>query len=77
VAEASVRAARGGVPVVVQVGHNSSIEEARQLAAHAQRIGADAVSATPPWLFQTGLARQPDRLRCAHRRRRTKTALRR
>lgn len=51
VAEASVRAARGRVPVVVQVGHNS-IEEARELAAHAQRIGADAVSATPPGYFK-------------------------
>jgi N-acetylneuraminate lyase len=51
VAEASVKAARGRVPVVVQVGHNS-IEEARELAAHAQRIGADAVSATPPGYFK-------------------------
>lgn len=51
VAEASVRAARGRVPVVVQVGHNS-IEEARGIAAHAQRIGADAVSATPPGYFK-------------------------
>jgi N-acetylneuraminate lyase len=33
------------------VGHNS-IEEARELAAHAQSIGADAVSATPPGYFK-------------------------
>jgi N-acetylneuraminate lyase len=46
-----VKAARGRVPVVIQVGHNS-IEEARELAAHAQRIGADAVSATPPGYFK-------------------------
>jgi len=51
VAEASVKAAAGRVPVVVQVGHNS-IEEARGIAAHAQRIGADAVSATPPGYFK-------------------------
>ena len=51
VAEASVQAAAGRVPVVIQVGHNS-IEEARQLAAHAQRIGAAAVSATPPGYFK-------------------------
>lgn len=51
VAEASVNAARGRVPVVIQVGHNS-IEEARGIAAHAQRIGADAISATPPGYFK-------------------------
>lgn len=51
VAEASVKAARGRVPVVIQVGHNS-IEEARGIAAHAQRIGADAISATPPGYFK-------------------------
>ena len=51
VAEASVKAAAGRVPVVIQVGHNS-IEEARGIAAHAQRIGADAISATPPGYFK-------------------------
>jgi N-acetylneuraminate lyase len=51
VAEASVKAAAGRVPVVIQVGHNS-IEEARELAVHAQRIGADAISATPPGYFK-------------------------
>lgn len=51
VAAASVRAAAGRVPVVVQVGHNS-VEEARGLAAHAQQIGADAISATPPGYFK-------------------------
>ncbi|MEO6875833.1 MAG: dihydrodipicolinate synthase family protein [Opitutaceae bacterium] len=51
VAEASVKAARGRVPVVIQVGHNS-IEEARGIAAHAQSIGADAISATPPGYFK-------------------------
>ena len=51
VAEASVKAAAGRVPVVVQVGHNSP-EEARGLAVHAQSIGADAISATPPGYFK-------------------------
>ena len=41
-AEAFVRAASGRMPVIVQVGHNS-IAEARQLAAHAERIGASAI----------------------------------
>ena len=51
VAAVSVKAAAGRVPVVIQVGHNS-IEEARGIAAHAQRIGADAISATPPGYFK-------------------------
>jgi N-acetylneuraminate lyase len=51
VAEATVKAAAGRVPVVIQVGHNS-IVEAHGLAAHAQRIGADAISATPPGYFK-------------------------
>lgn len=56
VAEAYVRAARGRVPVVVQVGH-ASLAEARELAAHAQAVGADAISATPPTYFRpNGLA---------------------
>ncbi len=50
VAEAYTQAARGRVPVIVQVGHNS-LSEARQLAAHAQQIGADYVSATCPSYF--------------------------
>lgn len=51
VAEAYVQAADGRIPVFVQVGHNS-IAEARLLAAHAQQIGADAVSATCPSYFK-------------------------
>ncbi len=51
VAEAYVEAARGRLLTVVQVGHNS-LAEARQLAAHAQRIGADAISAMPPSYFK-------------------------
>lgn len=51
VAEATVQAAKGRVPVVIQVGHNS-LADARALAAHAQKIGADAISATPPGYFK-------------------------
>jgi N-acetylneuraminate lyase len=50
-AEAFVKAAARRVPVIVQVGHNSPAE-ARALAAHAQAVGADAVSATPPSYFK-------------------------
>ena len=50
-AEAFIAAARGRIPVVVQVGHNS-IAEARLLAAHAQSAGAAAISATPPSYFK-------------------------
>jgi len=51
VAEAFVRAAAGRIPVVVQVGHNS-LHEARELAAHAAAVGADAISATPATYFR-------------------------
>ena len=51
VAEAFVKAADGRLPVVVQVGHNS-LSEARQLATHAQKIGATAISAVPPSYFK-------------------------
>ena len=51
VAAAYVQAAKGRVPVIAQVGHNS-IAEARQLAEHAQEIGADVISATCPSYFK-------------------------
>lgn len=51
VAEAFVNAADGRVPVIIQVGHNS-LADARQLAAHAASIGADAISATCPSYFK-------------------------
>lgn len=50
-AEAFIRAARKRLPVIVQVGH-SSLAEGRELAAHAQEIGADAVSAVPPFYWK-------------------------
>ena len=51
IAEASVEAAAGRVPVIVQVGHNS-LAEARHLAEHAAEIGADMISATCPSYFK-------------------------
>jgi N-acetylneuraminate lyase len=56
VAQAFVGAVQGLVPVVVQVGHNS-IEDARSLAAHAEKIGADAISAVSPSYFKPEDAR--------------------
>lgn len=53
VAEAYVRATAGRIPVLVQVGHNSTFE-ACELAAHAQQVGAAGVSATPPFYFKPG-----------------------
>jgi N-acetylneuraminate lyase len=50
VAEAYINAARGRIRVMIQVGHNS-LASAVQLAAHAQRAGADALSATCPSYF--------------------------
>ena len=51
VAEAYVAATAGRVPVIVQVGHNS-LHEARELATHAQHVGADVISATCPSYFK-------------------------
>lgn len=51
VAEAYIAAAKGRLRTVVQVGHNS-IVEARQLASHAQKCGADAFSAIPPFYYK-------------------------
>ncbi|MDE0862228.1 MAG: dihydrodipicolinate synthase family protein [Rubripirellula sp.] len=51
VVEASVEAAAGRVPVIVQVGHNS-VADACDLAVHAASAGADVVSATCPSYFK-------------------------
>ncbi len=53
IAEAYVKASAGRSPVMIQVGHNS-LAEARNLAAHAQDIGADAISATAPSYYKIG-----------------------
>ncbi|HEY9561724.1 MAG TPA: dihydrodipicolinate synthase family protein [Anseongella sp.] len=50
-AKAFVEASAKRLKVFVHVGHNS-LEEARELAAHAQQIGADFISATPPAYFK-------------------------
>jgi N-acetylneuraminate lyase len=51
VAEAFVKATRGRLRVWVQVGANS-LRLSRELAAHAAKIGADAIAATPPSYFK-------------------------
>jgi N-acetylneuraminate lyase len=53
VVEATVEAAKGRVPVIVQVGHNS-LKDARGLAEHAALNGAAAISATCPSYFKIG-----------------------
>lgn len=52
-AEAFVRAAKGRIPVVIQVGTNS-ITDCERLSAHAQKIGATAISANAPSYFKIG-----------------------
>ncbi len=47
VAERWVAVSRGALKIIVHVGHNS-LPECRALAAHAQRIGADAVAINAP-----------------------------
>ena len=51
VAQAYVEAAAGRLPVVIHTGHNS-LEEACVLAQHAQKVGADAISAIAPFYFK-------------------------
>jgi len=53
VTESFVQASSGRVPVIVQVGHNS-VTDACDLAAHAQQVGADVISATAPSYFKIG-----------------------
>ncbi len=48
VAERWVKAAAGRFPVVVHVGH-TSLKEARELATHAEAVGAYATAAVPPF----------------------------
>ena len=50
-AEAFIGAAKGRLPVVVQVGHGS-LRSACELARHAVDAGADAVSAVAPSYFK-------------------------
>ena len=40
-------------PVIAHVGHNC-LGDARELAAHAQRVGATAIAAVPPFYYRPG-----------------------
>ncbi|EMI42976.1 dihydrodipicolinate synthase family protein [Rhodopirellula sp. SWK7] len=51
VAERFVASANGRIPVIIQCG-SESLRQSNQLAAHAQTIGADAVSAVSPVYFK-------------------------
>ena len=51
VAETYVKAANKRLLVLVHVGHNS-IAESKKLAAHAQQIGADAISSVAGFYFK-------------------------
>jgi len=53
VATVYIEAAAGRVPVMVQVGHEST-REAAALARHAVEAGATAISAVPPVYFKPG-----------------------
>ena len=51
IAERWISAARKRLKVIVHVGHNN-LGESRELAAHAERIGADAIATTGPSFFR-------------------------
>ncbi|MGO1597400.1 MAG: dihydrodipicolinate synthase family protein [Sphingobacterium sp.] len=51
IAEAYIKAADGRLLVFVHVGH-SSVLEAKRLAAHAEKIGADYISAVSAFYFK-------------------------
>ena len=50
VADAFIEAVNGRLPVIIQVGHQA-IDDACDLARHAQAAGADAIAAVPPNYF--------------------------
>ncbi len=51
IAEAYLKVAKGRIKIFVHVGH-SSIKESKILAAHAQAIGADAISSVAAFYFK-------------------------
>src|SRR5690606_813101 len=51
IVESYVKAANKRIIVMVHVGH-SSVKEARKLAAHAERVGADAFSSVSAFYFK-------------------------
>src|SRR5690606_18346734 len=56
IVEAYVKAANKRIIVMVHVGH-SSVKEARELAAHAEQVGADAVSSVSAFYFKPASVR--------------------
>ena len=50
IAEESVKAVNGRVPCIIQVA-STDFNEACALAKHAESVGADGISATPPLFF--------------------------
>ena len=50
-AEESIKTIKGRVPSIIQVA-SMNFNDAVALTKHAEKIGADAVSATPPLFFQ-------------------------
>jgi N-acetylneuraminate lyase len=53
VAERWCAVAPEGFAVIVHAGH-TSVADSRELAAHAQKVGARAVAAMPPFFFRPG-----------------------
>jgi N-acetylneuraminate lyase len=53
VAESFIAAVDGRIPLIIQVGHQS-LDDAADLAEHAQSAGADAIAAVPPNYFDIG-----------------------
>ncbi|MDF1656877.1 MAG: dihydrodipicolinate synthase family protein [Verrucomicrobiales bacterium] len=51
VAEAYVKAAAGRLHTIVHIGH-TCLADVRDLAAHAESIGADAISSVSPYYFK-------------------------
>jgi len=52
-AKIAVSAVRGRVPVIVHVGHTSSLA-AQRLASAARKLGAEAVASIPPFYYYYG-----------------------
>ncbi len=61
-AEGVVKEVAGSAAVIVHVGAPST-DEAADLARHAQRIGADAISSIPPIYYRVGLQGMVDHYR--------------
>jgi N-acetylneuraminate lyase len=53
VTEIVVREARKRIPVIVHVG-SVRTEDAAQLAAHAEKVGADVIASVPPFFYPCG-----------------------